>query len=315
MQRNIRDRREMAKFVMKGFCVGAADVVPGVGGATMALILGIYPRLLSAIKSFDGRWLRRVFKLDFKGVISYPDLPFLVPLFTGVLLALMFFTRVVSLPHLIETQPELIYALFFGLIVGSIVVLLKGLTPFGITEACVLALGVFLGFTVVTLVPTTTPETAWFTFLCGFLAIIAMLLPGISGSFILLILGKYAYVFDAIGRFDFSILIPFGLGVVTGLALFSRMLAWLLKTFHKGAMLIISGLLIGTLWEIWPFQERVYEQIRGKMHLVQSSPILPETLNSIAFSAFALAAAGIIFVITLDFLAHRKRTYRFDLIP
>jgi putative membrane protein len=132
-----------------------------------------------------------------------------------------------------------------------------------------------------------------------------MILPGISGSFILLILQKYAYVFDAIGRLDMSVIVPFILGCGCGLALFSRFLTWLLRRFHDATMLTIVGVLVGSLWVIWPFQDRSYVIVRGKQRLVHSIPVLPDQVDGTVLGAAALAAAGTLLVIALHVFSKR----------
>ena len=188
--------------------MGAADVVPGVSGGTMALILGIYRDLIDAIKSFDLNWAQSVIRFDVKRAIGLPHFHFLVPLLIGILSAVLFFTRVISIPKLLETSPELIYGFFLGLIVGSIVVLFRDLKVWSVNLLGALMAGVVFGYLVVTLVPAETPSASWFIFLSGAIAICAMVLPGISGSFILLILGKYAHVLDGIGHFKLNIIVP-----------------------------------------------------------------------------------------------------------
>ena len=168
------------KLLAKGFCVGSADVVPGVSGGTMAFILGIYPQLINAIKSFDLEWVKSIFKFDLKGIIHRPHFSFLIPLGIGAVSALLFFTRIVSLPNLIRTQPEIIYGLFFGLILGSIVLLFRHLgVMILIRQLVFILLGLIFGGFVVTMVPASTPDDSWFIFLCGAIAISAMILPGI----------------------------------------------------------------------------------------------------------------------------------------
>ena len=165
-------------LVLKGFCVGSADVVPGVSGGTMAFVLGIYPQLINAIKSFDSEWLRMILSLNVKGMINRPDFDFLIPLGIGAVSALLFFTRIVSLPALIHTHPEFIYGLFFGLILGSIVLLLRHMGMYLLLKRVMyLFLGVLSGAFVVTMVPASTPDDSWFIFLCGAIAISAMILP------------------------------------------------------------------------------------------------------------------------------------------
>jgi len=293
-------------IVTKGFCMGSADVIPGVSGGTMAFILGIYPQLLAAINSFDMVWLGKIFRLDINGALTYPHFRFLLPLFAGIVAALLFFTRVVPLPKYIITHPELVYGLFFGLIAGSILVLLRHVSGYDGIKLLQLAAGALLGFAVVNLVPTTTPDDAWFIFVSGVLSITAMILPGISGSFILLILGKYAYIFDALGHFRFAVIIPFALGAATGLVLFSRFLGWLLDVYRQGTIMVITGLLVGSLWVIWPFQQRSYVEVRGKQRLLESTPVLPEAIDITAIGSIMLVLIGFVLVLAMDRIAGKR---------
>jgi putative membrane protein len=290
---------------LKGFCMGSADIIPGVSGGTMALILGIYERLLSAIRSFDRAWLNDLLNLRIRQALAQNDLAFLFPLLLGIVGAILFFTRVIPLPTLILTHPELIYGLFFGLIVASIVILMGEVDRYGASEIFTTIVGVVAGLAVVTLVPVETPTALWFIFLCGFVAISAMLLPGISGSFILLILGKYAYIIDALGTFNLPVIFTFGAGVLVGLVVFSRSIGWLLAHYHQTTLLLIKGILIGSLWIIWPFQERSYEIIHGKQKLIGSSPVWPEVLDRNVAMSLAFLLAGFLLVMVIHHFARR----------
>jgi putative membrane protein len=295
------------KLIAKGFCVGSADAVPGVSGGTMAFILGIYPQLINAIKSFDTEWLKMILSFNVKGILNRPHFGFLIPLGIGAVAALLFFTRIVPLPTLIRTQPEIIYGLFFGLVLGSTVLLFRHMgMNLLIKRILFLILGILFGGFVVTLVPASTPDASWFIFLCGAIAISAMILPGISGSFILLMMKKYAYIFNGIGHFDFSIIVPFALGIITGVVLFSRVLSYLLKTFYQQTILFISGLLVASLYVIWPFQQRVYETVRDKERLISSAPFLPETFGSQELYAIIMMLIGFAFVIILDKISGKQ---------
>ena len=286
--------------------MGTADVIPGVSGGTMAFILGIYEQLLDSIKSFDLECLKLLLKGDLKGAITRPHFGFIIPLFIGIFAALIFFTRVIPLPKLIITDPELIYGLFFGLILGSIIVLLKHIGKIHLRDLIEIVIGIAIGLLIVTMTPKDTPDTNWFIFFCGSIAITAMILPGISGSFILLILGKYAHILDGISHFKLDILIPFALGAATGLIFFSRFLSWLLDHFHKATLLIINGILIGSLWVIWPFQNREYIEVREKQRLIDSTPIFPEAFDSTTMTSLALILMGLALVLLIGYLGDRK---------
>lgn len=284
--------------------MGAADVVPGVSGGTMALILGIYTQLLTAIRSFDKIWLQHVLKLEIKPIVQRPHFSFLIPLAIGILCALLFFTRVISLPTLLHTQPELVYGFFFGLVVGSIITLLLEVSK-GINWLLVplLLLGTIIGWFIVTLVPVDTPEATWFIFLSGVLAISAMLLPGISGSFILLILHKYDTILNGLGHFNWLIILPFGLGALTGLIIFSRLLSWLLTRYYYYTLTVITGLLIGTLWIIWPFQFRHYITLHDKIRLISATPYFPDTLSTLVMQSTGMALIGLIVILAIHWMA------------
>jgi putative membrane protein len=293
-------------LVLKGFCMGTADVIPGVSGGTMAFILGIYPQLIDGIKSFDRVWLQALFRLQLQHAISRPHLAFLIPLVSGIVLALLFFTRIIPLPQLIHDYPEPVYGLFFGLIAGSIVILLRGMLIHGAGVIVPMLAGTVAGCLMFNLVPLQTPEAAWFIFISGCLAICAMILPGISGSFILLILNKYAFIFDAIGYFRFSVLVPFALGAVTGLVVFSRILSFLLHRYYSNTVLFITGMLLASLWVIWPFQERVYEMVREKPRLIASTPYFPADMSQTVVISALLVITGFLAVLFINRFAMLK---------
>ena len=291
------------KVIAKGFGMGAADVVPGVSGGTMALIFGIYPRLINAIKSFDSAWIRGLVKFDLDVILHRPHFSFLIPLLMGIFAAILFFTRIVPLPVLIRTHPETVYGLFFGLILGSVLVLMKETGSWSFKEIRFVIAGIAIGHLIFNMVPMETPDASWFIFLSGAVAISAMILPGISGSFILLMLKKYAYIFNAVGHFNFAVIIPFTLGMIMGLVLFSRVLSWLLKNWYQETLSTIIGLLVASLWVIWPFQERIYEMVRGKERLIETQPYFPQQITADVNMAAGMIILGLLLVLVINFLS------------
>lgn len=267
---------ETPPLVGKGMCMGTADIIPGVSGGTMAYILGIYQRLLESITVFNPRWFRQLVSLQLRQAFAEIPFLFLVPLGFGIVLAMWIFTRVIPLPYYVDHHPEPVYGLFFGLVGGSVVLLLRQHARFCVRHALIILAGIVFGGGIVSLVPASTPDAAWFIFLCGALAISAMLLPGISGSFILLILGKYALILAAIGDLDMRVLVPFALGCGVGLLAFAHSLKWLMHHHTLTMNLIITGLLIGTLRAVWPFQVRTYAEVNGEEKLITSEPFWPE---------------------------------------
>jgi putative membrane protein len=300
---------------LKGFAMGSADVVPGVSGGTMALITGIYTQWLDAIKSVDAAAIKNLLQFKFKAAFATIEWKFLITILAGLFSAILFFTRVIPLPELIHTHPVQVYGLFFGLILGSVFVVGKDVGKFDLRAIAFTALGVAIGFWVVNLVPTETPDHPLFIFFAGSVAICAMVLPGISGSFILLILRKYDYVlgqFSLLGGPDtlsaLGVLVPFGLGVLTGIALFTRFLSWLLHHYGKPTMAVLIGFMIGSLWVIWPWQNRVYETVRGKEKLIHSEPMLPALGDMNLAWGVGLMVIGLALVLVLERLAAVRKS-------
>lgn len=299
--------RETPALIGKGICMGGADIIPGVSGGTIAYIMGIWYRLIEAIRSFDVEWFRLVLRGRITLAVDNPHIRFLLPLLAGILTAVVVFTTFIPVPKLLITYPEAVYGLFFGLIGGSILLLLIEMEKLRLKDMLWLAVGTALGWLLVNIVPVETPDAAWFIFLCGCFAISAMLLPGVSGSFVLLVLGKYAYILDGVGRFDLTIILPFLGGCIVGVLAFSRVASWLLHHYYRISVLTIIGILIGSLWMIWPFQQRHYEWVRDKERLVSSHPILPVEWNGMVMLALLLMVAGVAAVMMLHYVAERKR--------
>ena len=288
-------------LVIKGFCIGTADIIPGVSGSTIAFILGIYSKLIDAIKSFDSKWLRMLFLFNLKGVLQRPHFNFLVPLGIGIFLAVLFFTHIIPLPILISTHSEIIYGLFFGLVLGSIFLFLYQLRKkLIINNLFFLFFGVIFGYYFISLIPSSTPNDSLFIFICGIVSISAMLLPGISGSFILLIFNKYSYILNAIGHFELSVMTPFIFGITVGLIFFSRLISYVMKKFYEQTVLFMVGLLAASLYVIWPFQNRSYDISRAKEVLISSSPYMPELVNQDVFYSISMMVFGVFMVIILS---------------
>lgn len=277
--------------------MGAADIVPGVSGGTMALALGVYKQFIEAIKSFDLIWLKSCLSLNLREIQSRPHFGFLIPLIFGLVCAIIFFTKIISLPSLLITNPEAIYALFSGLVLGSAIILLKdGTNVSALYRMSLIFGGLSFGMFVLTVAPTNLPDTTTTLFLAGVLATSAMVLPGVSGSLILLIIGKYATILNALDSFNLHLLIPFSMGALTGLIAMSRVLSWTINQHQTPFKLIMCGILTASLYKIWPFQNREYFESDGVMQLVDATPYIPE-LNLSAFYALFWALMGLTLVI------------------
>ena len=247
---------------VKGACMGAADVIPGVSGGTIAFITGIYDDLLASINAIVSTAVKLFFTGKFKEFWKYINGGFLASLFCGILFSVMTLAGIMQ--YLLEHHPIQTWAFFFGLIVASSIFILRGIKGWNLKAVLFLVLGVILGVTVCTLSPTTTPDALWFIFISGAIAICAMILPGISGSFILLILGKYQYIMsaitgltsgEAIGE-SIVVLGVFAVGAACGILAFSRFLHWLLGRFHKETLITLAGFIIGSLVKVWPWNDK-----------------------------------------------------------
>ncbi len=299
--------KEVAYTVFSGFCMGTADVVPGVSGGTMAVALGIYHQLLAAITSANREALTKLVKVQIKDALAIVHWRFLASLFGGLLLGVGLMVKVVKLPHLVAaTSPHrpLVYAIFFGMVLGSAVTLSRHLSSWTARQYGSLVFGAAVGFGIVNLVPTATPNHWAFIFFAGAIAICAMLLPGISGSFILLILGKYAYVLGALGELNLAVIVPFVLGCAVGILSFSRLLKWLLDRWHDTMLAGLIGLLVGSLWRIWPYQALETTIVREKPRVIKATPFLPETFD---ISLVAAVLAGIGLVVALEIYATKRK--------
>jgi putative membrane protein len=247
--------RSWLGIFLRGCIMGAADLVPGVSGGTLALITGIYERLIGAIASIDITALRIFFKGDIKGAWLHIDGNFLLVLACGILTSI--FTLAHLIEYLVQTQPVLVWSFFSGLIIASILYLLRIVRPGSLSAFGFLLVGALWALSLSQLRTAELPITTLFIFFGGFIAISAMLLPGISGSFLLLMLGLYQPTLEAVTSFNMVYISVFGLGAATGFVVFSRIIRYLLRHFYERTLLFLTGLLIGSLYTTWPWKSFV----------------------------------------------------------
>ena len=295
---------------LKGLCMGSADVIPGVSGGTIALITGIYEDLIKALKSLDLAMVKKLLQLDVKGAVAGIHIRFLLSLFVGIGIAIISLARLMN--FLINHHAVLTWSLFFGLIAASILVVSRQVTAWTLRNSISLAVGIAVAAFIMNLIPITTPEALWFIFLCGIIAICAMILPGISGAFILLILGKYEFITATLKNpflpQHFIIIIVFCLGCMVGLLSFSRLLNYFLKNFRGLTMAFLTGLMVGAMPKIWPWKQILAaEKINGKPHVTWGPNIIPDTLNTEVLFAIALAIIGFLAVMAIERLARDRK--------
>jgi len=289
--------------------MGAADVVPGVSGGTIAFITGIYEELIHSIKSIDLEAIKLFFTGKWRSFWKHINGNFLLSVFAGIFVAVVSLARL--LEHLLETHPIIIWSFFFGLILISSLVVAKRIMQWDYTKAVALVAGVAIAFYITSVTPAETTDAAWFIILAGVLASCAMILPGISGSFILLLLGKYAFALQAVNEVDLGAILLLGAGAVIGLLSLSRVLSWLFKKYHDVTVAILAGFMIGSLNKIWPWKETVETVIIDGIEkpLVQKNilPAFSQPDDQLpAAIAMMLAGIGLILLFELAFRKNEK---------
>ncbi|MCB0193290.1 MAG: DUF368 domain-containing protein [Anaerolineae bacterium] len=299
-----RTLKDYIVLAAKGFCMGAADVVPGVSGGTMAFIMGIYEELINSIKGLlDPQIFKAAFRFQIKELFELVPWQFLGTLGFGILLAI--FTLAKFLESALVNYPALIWSFFLGLVIASIITVTKRVTRWYSGTILAMGAGTYAAYKIVGMVPVETPTAPWFLFLSGFIAICAMILPGISGSFLLVLMGKYEYILSAVNNRDFVTLFIVAAGAGIGLVTFAQVLSWLFKRYHDITVAILIGLMIGSLRKIWPWKETLETIIdrHGEVVPVVQQNVLPQAWTSEVTLALILAVIGFALVVALDYWA------------
>lgn len=290
-------RSDYLWIFLKGMAMGAADSVPGVSGGTIAFISGIYQRLLGAIRAFNLEALKLAARWEYVGLWRQVDGNFLLALFAGIGTAILLFSRFIL--YCLENYPELIWAFFFGLIVASALVIGKKIRQWNGPVIGAGLMGVLAGYAITIAVPAQTPENLVFVFLTGAVAICAMILPGISGSFILVLLAKYQYIFGAIHDLRIGVLLVFACGCAVGLLSFSHLLHRLLLRRHDLTVSFLTGLMVGALNKVWPWKQAVetYTDPHGKVLPLVETNVLPFSYTELTGREPYLVYAGLLMVV------------------
>ena len=289
--------------------MGTADIIPGVSGGTIAFITGIYSQWLGAIVSINLIFVKNLLRLEWKSALAEIHLRFLLTLFLGIAAAIFTTARVMH--YFINNHAILTWSLFFGLILASIFVVSKEIDSWRGPTIFFAGTGGLSAFLMVGMIPVSTPETWWFLVFSGIIVICAMVLPGLSGSFLLLILGKYEFVIEAIKNpFNFEnllVIFLFASGVFIGIVSFSRVLKFFLSHFRQATMAFLTGVMIGAMRKIWPWKEVLESKvIKGETYVMQEQNILPTKFDSQFLLAVILMIVGVVFVLILEKLSQRK---------
>ena len=286
--------------------MGMADVVPGVSGGTIAFISGIYEELINSIKSANLEALRLFFTGRFSDFWRHINGKFLLPVLSGIAISVLSLARVMT--YLLENHPIEIWSFFFGLIIASSILVAKEVNKWSWKTIISMIFGILIAYWITVTSPTQTPEDWWFVMLSGAIAICAMILPGISGAFILLLMGKYQYIMQAIGDFNIPVIAIFMVGAAAGIIAFSHILSWLLKHLHDITISLLMGFMIGSLNKVWPWKEVVetYTNSHNEICPLVERNILPATYQTMMDSdpqllvAILLAIAGFVLIMGIE---------------
>lgn len=308
----------MNKYLMvglKGCAMGMADVVPGVSGGTIAFISGIYEELLNSIKSIDLEAIKLLFTGKFRALWEKINGKFLFSLIAGIGVAILSMARVMT--YMLENHPIIIWSFFFGLIIASALMVAREVNCWSAISVVTMIIGVVLSYWITIVSPATTPNDWWFVMLSGAIAICAMILPGISGAFILLLMGKYMYIMEAVTELNIGILLLFAVGAVAGIVSFSHVLSWLLAKWHDATVVMLMGFMIGSLNKVWPWKQTLetYLDSHGvEQPLVQAnvSPAQFEMLGGESHLVLAIVScvAGFALIYVIEMIGKRVQAQK-----
>ncbi len=305
--------KQYINYFIKGMAVGIANIIPGVSGGTIALITGIFERLINAIKSFDLKALQLLFKGNWKAFAQKTDFYFLLALFAGIVIAIVALARIFD--FLFHHYPVYIWAYFFGLVLSSVYYVGKTVEKWKAATIVSFVVGTAFAIAISLINPATANDNFFYLILCGVVAICSMILPGLSGSFVLILMGNYQLIaIDAINNRDLGIIIPVGIGAVAGLIAFSHVLSWVFKRYKDQTIAMLTGFILGSLGILWPWKEPDYltnaagEVVmkHGEKVIARYSMILPQQINTEVIFGIAFMILGILSIVVVEYLAQTK---------
>ncbi len=290
--------KEYLVYFLKGLGMGIANIIPGVSGGTIALITGIFERMIDALKSFDLLAIKLLFIGKWKAFAGRTDLYFLLAVFSGALLAIVLLARIFG--FLFKEYPVYIWSFFFGLILASVYFVGKAVERWRFTVYLFFLLGTLIALMFTFLTPATENSNFWYLILCGLVAVCSMILPGLSGSFVLILMGNYQLVaIDAINNRDLAVLFPVFIGVVLGLVSFSHLLSWVFKNFRDQTIAALTGFILGSLGIIWPWKHPIEQTFGNKVKEVGYDYFLPH-LNVEFVAALIIMIIGVVAIWWLE---------------
>lgn len=305
----MRTTKDYLLLYAKGISMGVADVIPGVSGGTIAFISGIYEELIGSIKSIDADAFKLLARFQIKSFWKSINGNFLIAVLAGIVTSLLSLARLMT--YLLEHHPIPVWSFFFGLILVSAPLIMRDIKKWDVATVIAGIIGIVIAYLITILSPTETPTNLPFIFFCGALAICAMILPGISGAFILLLIGKYEYMIKALISFDIPVIIVFVIGCFLGLLGFSRFLSWILTHYRFPTLALLAGFMIGSLNKVWPWKEITAFRINseGLQVAALDQSILPWQYvektgqDPKLFLAVLFVALGIFLVVAIEKIA------------
>lgn len=298
-----RTFKDYSLLILKGMGMGAADVVPGVSGGTIAFIVGIYQELLDSIKSISKDSLKLLFTGKFPAFWKEINGNFLLSIVTGICISVFSLAKIIT--SLLVTHPILVWAFFFGLVLASTWFVSKDIKQWSWKTILSYIIGIAAAYYITVSTPTETPDNLFFIFFCGAIAICAMILPGISGSFILVLLGKYFYIMEAVKSLNVTVMLVFTCGAFLGITTFARILSFALRKFHDITIAVLAGFMFGSLNKVWPWKKTIetYIDSHGVTKPLIETNILPDQL---LWEAIGLMILGFAIVYFLEKLSTKE---------
>ncbi len=293
-------------IVLKGMAMGIAELVPGVSGGTIAFVTGIYEEFISSINNVNIDTFKTLKNEGFKAFWVKLNGNFLLALFAGMIISILSFSKLIS--WLLEFQPIPTWAFFFGLVLASVIFVAKAINKWNVSAIVLFALGTLIAFYITTLPPSANADSLPFLFFSGALAICAMVLPGISGSFILVLLGSYKTILDAVNDKDFRIIVTVALGAIFGILSFARLLKWMFANYKDATLAILTGFILGSLNKIWPWKHVLEIITIGKKEIIIDENISPFSFDGENQLTFAIISAiiGFSLIFILEKTASKK---------
>ncbi|MDD2549574.1 MAG: DUF368 domain-containing protein [Bacteroidales bacterium] len=300
-------------YSLKGFGMGAANVIPGVSGGTVALITGVFERIINAIKSFDAHALKLLFKGRFKELFKHIDLFFLLALGLGMIISIVSLARI--LEFLFDSYPVYVWAFFFGLILASVYYVGKTVSKWSFSVVVLFIAGAAIAIVISFLNPATQNDSFIYLFICGVVAVSSMILPGLSGSFVLILMGNYELVMiDAVNQANFAVLLPVIIGGVVGIMVLSHVLSWIYKKYKNQTVALLTGFILGSLSILWPWKNEIYRMdsmggfvLKEGEKIVQGYDLfIPKALNLEVLIAIILVIVGYLIIMLMEKLANKR---------